>query len=204
MLRPGSGTGIAQFSYDFHPLPAIIFATTWGRDAAPVDGAAHPMDFTSYGHNVELAWLLMHAADILGQERTTYAAVLRNMCDHCIRFGLDQEFGWVYCEGPDQSPTTHTEKQFWQQGEVLIGMLDAYLLFGDERYWAAFQNIWTFIFTHVVNMEGGGEWYERVDRQGRVIDSALGHGWKVNYHTVRSMIQVIERLRRIEPEGTLA
>jgi hypothetical protein len=36
-----------------------------------------------------------------------------------------------------------------------------------------------------------------VDREGRVIDGALGHGWKINYHTVRSMIQVILRLQRI-------
>ena len=197
MLRPGTGTGIAQFSFDFHPLPAIIFATSWGRDAAPDDGATHPLDFTSYGHNVELAWLLLHAAEILRLPRTTYAAVLRNMCDHCLRYGLDAEFGGVYCEGPDQAPTTHTEKQFWQQGEVLIGFLDAFLSFREDRYWAAFKNVWDFVFAHMVNMEGGGEWYERVDRRGKVIDGALGHGWKVNYHTVRSMVQVIKRLEQV-------
>jgi mannobiose 2-epimerase len=198
MLRPGSGTGYSQFTYGFEPLPAIIFATTWGRDAKPDEGDVHPIDFTSYGHNVELAWLLMHASEILGRERAVYEPVLRNMCDHCIRFGLDHTYGGVYCEGPDQSSTTHTEKQFWQQGEVLIGMLDAYLSFRDERYWRAFRNIWDFVFAHMVNMEGGGEWYERVDREGNVVDSALGHGWKVNYHTVRSMIQVIRRLQEIE------
>jgi len=198
MLRPGSGTGIAQFTYDFHPLPAIIFATSWGRDAAPDEGGTHPLDFTSYGHNVELAWLLLHAAEILRIPPTVYSSVLRNMCDHCLRYGLDAEFGGVYCEGPDQAPTTHTEKQFWQQGEVLIGFLDAYIHLGEERYWAAFRNVWDFVFAHMVNMEGGGEWYERVDRQGNVIDGALGHGWKVNYHTVRSMIQVIKRLGHIQ------
>jgi hypothetical protein len=30
------------------------------------------------------------------------------------------------------------------------------------------------------------------------VDGALGHGWKVNYHTVRSMIQVIQRLQMIK------
>lgn len=197
MLRPGSGTGYAQFTYDFRPLPAIIFATTWGRDAKPEGGDVHPLDFTSYGHNVELAWLLLHAGDILGLDRATYAPILRNMCDHCIRFGLDQTYGGIYCEGPDQSPTTRTQKQFWQQGEALVGMLDAYLSFGEERYWKAFRSIWDFVFGHMVNWEGGGEWYERVDREGNVVDGALGHGWKVNYHTVRSMIQVIRRLQKI-------
>lgn len=195
MLRPGSGTGIAQFTYDFHPLPAIIFATTWGRDAKPDAGDAHPLDLTSYGHNVELAWLLLHAADILGMDRSTYAPILRTMCDHCLRFGLDPTYGGIYCEGPDQAPTSRTEKQFWQQAEAMIGMLDAFLTFREERYWDAFRSIHDFVFTHMVNMEGGGEWYERVSREGHVVDGVLGHGWKVNYHTVRSMIQVIDRLR---------
>ncbi len=197
MLRPGSGTGYAQFTYDFRPLPAIIFATAWGRDAAPDDGSTHPLDFTSYGHNVEFAWLLLHAAEVLGLDPAHYTAVLRNMCDHCLRYGFDHEFGGVYCEGPDQAPTTHTQKQFWQQGEVLIGLLDGYIHFGEERYWTSFRKVWDFLFTHIVNMEGGGEWYERVSREGKVIDGVLGHGWKINYHTVRSMIQVVSRLQQI-------
>jgi mannobiose 2-epimerase len=197
MLRPGSGTGYFQFDYAFRPLPAIIFATSWGRDAKPEGGEGHPLDFTSYGHNVELAWLLMHAGEILGLPRSTYEPVLRNMCDHCLRFGLDHTYGGVYCEGPDQSPTTRMQKQFWQQGEAMVGMLEAYRSFREERYWEAFRNIWGFVFGHVVNMEAGGEWYERVDRQGNVVDGALGHGWKVNYHTVRSMIQVIRHLEEL-------
>jgi hypothetical protein len=28
----------------------------------------------------------------------------------------------------------------------------------------------------------------------RRTDDALGHGWKISYHTVRSMIQTIRRL----------
>ena len=199
MLRAGSGTGYYQFTFDFRPLPAIIFATSWGRDAPPeAGGEAHPLDFTSYGHNVELAWLLQHASQILGLDRTYYAAVVRNMCDHCLRYGIDPEYGGVYCEGPDQAATSRTEKQFWQQGEVLVGMLDAYLLFGEERYWIGFRKVWDFLFRHFVNMEAGGEWYERVDREGNVIDGALAHGWKISYHSVRSMIQAIKRLEEIK------
>ena len=35
------------------------------------------------------------------------------------------------------------------------------------------------------------------ERQGRVIDGALGHAWKSSYHTVRAPIQVVRRLRRL-------
>ena len=62
-------------------------------------------------------------------------------CDHCIAFGIDPEYGGVYADVPMTRPTSLTEKQFWQQAEVLIGMLDAYLLFGDEKYWLAFRKL---------------------------------------------------------------
>ncbi len=133
MLRPESGTGYIQFALDFTPLPAIMFAVEWGRDAKPQDGVARPLSYTSYGHNVEFAWLLLHAADVLGHERSRYAEVVRPIFDHCVRYGIDREYGGVYVEGPHDAPPTITEKQFWQQAELLVGMLDAYLLFGDEK-----------------------------------------------------------------------
>lgn len=198
MLHRENGLGIAQFSYDFAPLPATMFSTAWGRDAAPEEGqAAKPLDQTSPGHNVEFAWLLMHAADVLGIPREKYSDVLRTMCDHCAAFGIDREFGGVYADVPMDRAAELTEKQFWQQAEALVAMLDACLLLGGEDYWGAFRNIYDFVFEKFVAMDAGGEWYERVDRRGNVLDGALGHSWKSSYHTVRSMIQVVERLKRL-------
>ena len=81
--------------------------------------------------------------------------------------------------------------------EVLVGMLDAYAMFGEERYWEAFRNVNDFFSARMVNMEAGGEWFERLDRHGRPIDAALGHAWKICYHAVRSMIETIRRLERL-------
>ncbi len=200
MLRPKTRTGYMQFSLDFTPLPAILFTVGWGRDAKPEDGVARPLELTSYGHNVELVWLLLHAADILGQCREEYRSLTAKICDHAVRFGLDTEYGGVFVEGPDHAPPTVTEKQFWQQAEMLIGMLDAYLLLGDEKFWKAFVNVYDFVFRKFVDMEGGGEWYERLDREGNPLDDSLAHGWKISYHTVRSMIESVERLKKVEAQ----
>jgi mannose/cellobiose epimerase-like protein (N-acyl-D-glucosamine 2-epimerase family) len=196
MLRP-DGTGYIQFAMDLQPLPAILFAVSWGRDVRPADGVARPLNMTSPGHNVEFAWLLLHAADILGIPRQTHARLVRQIMDHCIRIGIDHEYGGVYADTPADAPATAREKQFWQQAEALVGMLDAYAMFGEEKYWQAFQNVYDFIFTKMVNMAAGGEWFERLDREGRPIDDALGHGWKICYHTVRSMLETIRRLERL-------
>jgi mannose/cellobiose epimerase-like protein (N-acyl-D-glucosamine 2-epimerase family) len=203
MLHPENGLGIAQFAYDFTPLPAINFDTTWGRDADPEEGrVAKPLDQTSPGHNVEFAWLLLHAADVLGVPREKYIHVLRTMCDHCTAFGIDREYGGVYADVPMDRPTNLTEKQFWQQAEALIALLDASLYLGDAQYWDAFINVYDFVFGKFVAMDAGGEWYERLDREGNILDGALAHSWKISYHTVRSMIQIEWRLRKLIERST--
>ena len=67
MIHPEYGTGIAQFAFDWTPLRAILFKNVWGSDR-DVDEGARPMNNTSFGHNVEFAWLLRHSIDILGLE----------------------------------------------------------------------------------------------------------------------------------------
>lgn len=193
MIERRSGTGGIQFTLDFDPLPAILFDTQWGRDAEPVEGTARPIDTTSYGHNVEFAWLLLHAFERLDLPLDEALPVVRPMVEHCVRYGIDWEYGGVFVEGPNEGPPSVLEKQFWQQAEVLIGMLDAYRLFGEPVYWKAFTNVFDFVFNRFI-VKDAGEWYERLDRVGRPIDDALGHAWKISYHTVRSMIQTIARL----------
>lgn len=203
MLHAEHGPGIAQFAYDFTPLPAINFDTTWGRDADLGAGEpAKPIDQTSPGHNVEFAWLLLHAADVLGVPRGQYADVLRTMCDHCVMFGIDHEYGGVYADVPMDQPTALTEKQFWQQAETLVAMLDACLLLRDPKYWDAFVNVYDFVFGKFIAMDAGGEWHERLDRQGNVLDGDLAHAWKISYHTVRSMIQTVRRLKMLIEQDT--
>lgn len=201
MLEPHTGLGYMQFSLDWQPLAPIIFATEWGRDASTGDGSRGPLDTTSPGHNVEFVWLLLHAADILGIDRATWRPIVENNCGHCVALGIDHEHGGVYADVPMTRPTAQTDKQFWQQAEALIGLLDAYALTRDDKYWQAFCNVYDFVFTHFVNMNAGGEWYERVNRTGKPIDDALGHAWKISYHTVRSMIQTVKRLKRLMHTG---
>jgi len=194
MLQPGTGVGYMQFALDFTPLQAIDFAVEWGSNEPP-EGGSKPLDYTSYGHNVEFAWLLLHAADVLGLSRQQYAPVVKPIFDHCLKYGIDWEYGGLYIEGPAAAPARVQHKQFWQHAEALIGLLDAYMLFGEERYWQAFCKVYDFVMDKFVNLAGGGEWYALLDRDGTPIWDYLGHAWKISYHTVRSIIQMCKRLR---------
>jgi mannobiose 2-epimerase len=194
MLEPERGTGLMQFALDLTPLPAIRFATVWGADEDPPDGEAFPLAWTSYGHNVEFAWLLWRAADALGLPRSQFAGTCCALLDHCLEFGIDRELGGVYVDGPVTGPAGNLDKQFWQHAEVMVGMLDAWREFGDDRYWHAFENVWRFVFAKLVHLRGGGEWFGLCERDGTPIHDQLGTGFKISYHTVRSMVEVVRGL----------
>ncbi len=195
MLDAEHGTGIAQLGLDFTPLPAILFKTVWGADR-DADTGARPLNNTSFGHNIEFAWLLLHTADILGEPRDTYRTVFENQVAHAAHYGVDQKYGGLYVEGPHDGPGTPTEKEFWQNAEALIGFLDACLLLEDAKYWDAYVKVHRFVLDRFVN-KPVGEWFALLERDGTVRWDYMGHAWKISYHTVRSMIQSAKRLKAL-------
>lgn len=197
MMHPEYRTGIPQFSADWQIAPQIKFDIVWGWDRYTGEGAKdNPTDNTCYGHNAEFAWLLKHAMEVLGIDQNDYLHLFAAIYDHTVDNGIDTEFGGVYVEGPHSGGVYDREKEFWQQAEVMIGCLDACLLFGNEKYWDAYKNVHDFIFTRVIN-RGVGEWYPLLTREGEPIWRHMGHSWKINYHTVRAMVQSIRRLEKM-------
>jgi len=196
ILHREFGTGIAQFSLDWTPVRQILFTEVWGADRASEDPEGRPLDNTSYGHNIEFAWLLHHALDTLGLDVAPYAPILKKIFDHTLQYGVDRQRGGLYCEGPHDGPARERNKEFWQQAEAMVGFLDAYRLFDDKRYLDAYENIHRFVMDHMIDHEVG-EWRPLLDEYNTPVWDYMAHGWKINYHTVRSMIQCETRLKRI-------
>ncbi len=196
MIHPEFGTGIAQFAFDWTPLRAILFKNVWGSDRDVEDDEGRPLNNTSFGHNVEFAWLLKHSIDILGLKLEDYLARMQKLYDHCCSYGIDYERGGVYCEGPGDGPAREKNKEFWQQAETMVGMLDACLLYGDDKYWTAYENVHRFVMDHVINHEVG-EWYPLFDENNTRQWDYMGHAWKINYHTMRAAIQCEKRLAKL-------
>lgn len=194
IMHPIYGTGIPQFWADWQVAPQIKFDVIWGWDRFTEDGVKRAAeDNTSYGHNVEFAWLLLHALAVLGTPPETYRDQLLKSFSHAVDYGIDWEFGGVFVEGSHSGQVYDREKEFWQQAEVLIGLLDAYHLIGDEKYWRAYANVHRFVIDKMIN-HSVGEWWPLMTRQGVPIWTHMSHSWKINYHTVRSMVQSIRRL----------
>jgi mannose/cellobiose epimerase-like protein (N-acyl-D-glucosamine 2-epimerase family) len=196
-IHPVYKTGIPQFFKDWTIAPQIKFDIIWGWDRFSEEGQkGNATDNTCYGHNAEFAWLLIHALNILKINPEIHSDLFRTIFDHTINNGIDYEYGGVYVEGPHSGGVYDKEKEFWQQAEVLIGLLDAIIIFGDNKYWDAYKNVHRFVFDKVIN-KAVGEWYPLLTRRGDPIWTHMGHSWKINYHSVRSMIQSIQRLDKI-------
>ena len=68
------------------------------------------------------------------------------------------------------------------------------------EYFDAYENVHRFVMDHVINHRVG-EWYPLFDENNNRLWDYLGHAWKINYHTVRAMIQCERRLSRLIAEA---
>jgi len=77
-----------------------------------------------------------------------------------------------------------------------VGLLDAYILFKDEKYLKAYENVHRFSMDVGINHEVG-EWYPLFDENNTLLEDYMGHAWKINYHTVRSMLLCEKKLLKL-------
>ena len=68
--------------------------------------------------------------------------------------------------------------------------------FDLKKYWPAYENVHRFVFDKMIHHEVG-EWWPLLSREGTPIWTHMSHSWKVNYHTVRAMIQCIKLSDRL-------
>jgi mannobiose 2-epimerase len=143
----------------------------------------------SYGHNVEFAWLMVRAEQVLGREPSwnRFYALL----NHALAHGYDDEHGGLYSKGYDDQAATDTEKVWWIQAELLAALTDALKHQSDPRDEAALDKLLQFIKTHQADPKDG-IWLYAVTADGRPKDTAKANSWKANYHDVRAMMKFVE------------
>ncbi len=199
IMHPVFGTGIPQFYKDWSVAPQIKIDVIWGWDrfTGETREKANNLDNTSYGHNVEFFWLLLEALAVLDRNPHEYDELFEKIMNHAVNTGVDTEYGGVFVEGSHDGKEVYDEaKEFWQQAEFLTGMLDAYLLYGDQRYLEVYEYIHSFVMKHGIKHEVG-EWWPLLTREGIPIWTHMSHSWKINYHSIRGAVLAVDRLEAI-------
>lgn len=196
MMNITIGYGLNQFDLQFKSIPPINIRRTWNAErisGETIEGAVYT---TSYGHNVELVWLLNRAGEVLKQEPCLYNEITSKFVDHAIKYGLDKESGGIYRDGPYEGEALVKDKEWWQNCEVMVGFLDAFEKLGDLKYFEAFYITWNFSNKYFIDHELG-EWRQLLDIKGNVIAGDIGNPWKAVYHSGRAMLECKFRLEGI-------
>lgn len=164
---------------------SLFFDQEWNRKS----------DTISYGHDIEAAWLLLEAAEIIDDEilARQLKLVAVKMADATLE-GIDEDFGLWYEYEPKENHLIR-EKHWWVQSEAMVGFFNAWQITGDERYLSFSINNWNFVKERILDKQRG-EWVWGIDADGRLMPAQDKVGvWKCPYHNSRACIEIIKRIR---------
>lgn len=148
----------------------------------------------SYGHDIEGSWLLVEAAEVLGDKellrRTREAAI--EMAWAVYTQGLDVDNSVLY-EGDASNPASG-DKHWWVQAEAVVGFYNAAQISGEARFTRAALGCWAYIEDKFVDRKHG-EWFKVLNRQGIPYPDHYKVGpWECSYHHSRACFELLRRL----------
>jgi mannobiose 2-epimerase len=146
----------------------------------------------SYGHDIEAAWLICHAAQILGdpimvnKTDEMLVAVVKTFTSEAI----DMDSG-IWNAKDAENQVMDKDKHWWPQVEAMVGLCYVWRKTKDISYLNRSQQIWEFTKTNIIDVKNG-EWFFRVNSNGDPYTSEDKVGpWKGPYHNSRALIEII-------------
>jgi mannobiose 2-epimerase len=159
-------------------------------------------DHVSFGHDIEGSWLILEAAEVVGDrallDRARKLAV--TMAQTVSREGLDKD-GSLFYEADSKGALIDPTKHWWAQAEAVVGFYNAWQITGEEHFLKQSYRIWEYIEEKVVD-RAHGEWHAKLSPAGRPYleaedaDACLAGPWKCPYHNSRVCYEMMERLKQ--------
>ncbi|MGZ3880208.1 MAG: AGE family epimerase/isomerase [Flavisolibacter sp.] len=151
----------------------------------------------SYGHDIEAAWLLQEAAELIDDK-----LLQSNVKAKCVQVaiaaeeGLDDDGGLWYEYDPGKDHLIR-QKHSWPQAEAMIGFLNTWQNTGEEKYLTLSLRSWDFVKKYMHD-KSCGEWYWGVNADYSPMKEEDKVGiWKCPYHNSRACIEIINRINSL-------
>lgn len=162
----------------------------------------HNLDYVSFGHNVETAYLMLEASQALQLKNDAVTlSIGKKMVDHALKNGWDKQVGGFfdegyYFKGSDTISIIRDTKNWWAQAEGLNSLLlmSDYFPHDELQYFQKFKTLWKYVQTYLIDHEHG-DWYAGgLDKEPEMKTALKGQIWKGTYHVFRALSNCIERL----------
>ena len=161
----------------------LFFNKDWGWDK---------VEPFSYGHDIEVSWLIVEAAEVLGDP-----ALLERAKENAVKIA-----NAVYSEAlqpngilfPESAGHRGRDMVSWVQAEGLVGFYNAYQISGNEKFRTAAEHIWEAIDQKFIDRQHG-DWFKNLNPQGTPYPDLPKMGpWECPYHHSRACFEMIRRL----------
>lgn len=150
-------------------------------------------DSVSFGHDIEASWLVHEAALVLEDEETIHTVEkVVPLIVNAAEKGLLPDGSMMYERNID---TQHedTERHWWVQAETVIGFLNHYQHYNDEKSLNKALRCWSYIKQNLID-DKNGEWFWSIYPNGSINrDDDKAGIWKCPYHNGRMCLEIIER-----------
>jgi len=148
----------------------------------------------SFGHDVEGSWLLVEAAEVLGEKDllTECRSTALKMAEAVYQQGRDYDGSLLNEAGPEGIESF--DRHWWVQAEAVVGFYHAYQLSGRDDFAEAAYRAWRYIEDHMIDRQHG-EWFKIVERSGAPrLDLPKAGPWECPYHNSRMCFEMLARL----------
>jgi mannobiose 2-epimerase len=150
-------------------------------------------DLISYGHEIEAAWLLQYAAEMI-----SHSGWIITMKSQALKIAEAATEGWEYDGGlryEKEPGRQNNEKHWWAQAEAMIGFYNAFQVSQQKKYLEQSLKSWEFVKKYIRDKKNG-EWFWGVHEDNMVMKNQDKIGfWKCPYHNTRACLELINRIK---------
>jgi cellobiose epimerase len=153
-------------------------------------------DKISYGHDIEGSWLMLEAAEVIGDKDliVKFKEIAVAMANACLP-GINPSSALSHDVERGKSSFSK-DVEWWVEAEAVVGFYNAYQVSGKLDFLLSANKITTFINDYIVDHKKG-EWNNQVSITGELIKGHDKAGfWKCPYHNVRMCLELMSRISK--------
>ena len=199
-LRPENGEARARLRDLFRLFCDRILDPDTMHFYQYFDRTWHPTDKrASYGHDIEGSWLLLEAAEVLGDPEAVEEA--KGLAVRMTKASLDEgisDKGFLRSEFDPRTGKMKKNYSWWEQNEAVVASFNAWQISGEERYLRSAKAILEGILTCFWDHEKGGYRPHLREDLTPVETDNRASMWICPYHNTRMCLELIERIGRME------